>query len=104
VVCGRVWLRDGSSDQAVLDQIFFSEEFNISRRHASSVSSHPRQRLARRNTGRNPLIEIVAAAVHDKLSPLENRKPEAEKYAYRVREAHSRGLPARRFNFEPRDG
>ena len=27
---GRVWLREGTSDQAVLDQILFSEEFNIS--------------------------------------------------------------------------
>lgn len=26
---GRVWLREGTSDQAVLDQIFHSEEFNI---------------------------------------------------------------------------
>lgn len=27
---GRVWLRDGTSDQAVLEQIFHTEEFNIS--------------------------------------------------------------------------
>lgn len=27
---GRVWLRDGTSDRAVLDQIFYTEEFNIS--------------------------------------------------------------------------
>jgi hypothetical protein len=27
---GRVWLRDGASDHAVLDQIFYTEEFNIS--------------------------------------------------------------------------
>lgn len=27
---GRVWLREGTSDQAVLEQILFTEEFNIS--------------------------------------------------------------------------
>lgn len=27
---GRVWLREGTSDQAVLDQILYTEEFNIS--------------------------------------------------------------------------
>jgi FkbM family methyltransferase len=130
---GRVWLREGSSDQAVLDQIFFSEEFNISTapqfawvretynnalaagetpfivdcganiglsslyfaKHlpeARIVGIEPARdnvEVARRNTGHNPLIEIVEAAIHDEAIPLEIANPEAEKFAYRVREARS---------------
>lgn len=130
---GRVWLREGSSDQAVLEQIFFTEEFNISTApqfawirevynkmlaagktplivdcganiglSALYFAKHlPQARIvgiepardnidmARRNTGHNPLIEIVEAAVYDEARPLEIANPEAEKFAYRVREART---------------
>lgn len=46
--------------------------------------------LARKNTSHNPLIEIVEAAVHDQASALEIVDLEAEKFAYRVREARAR--------------
>jgi FkbM family methyltransferase len=128
---GRVWLREGSSDQAVLEQIFYTEEFNISTApqfawirevynkvlavgetplivdcganiglSALYFAKHlPQARIvgiepardnidmARRNTGHNPLIEIIEAAVYDEARPLEIANPEAEKFAYRVREA-----------------
>lgn len=128
---GRVWLREGTSDAAVLEQIFYTEEFNISTApqfawiraayertlaagetplivdcganiglSALYFALHlPRARivgiepardnveLARRNTARNPLIEIVEAAVYDRPAALELADPDAEKYAYRVREA-----------------
>jgi FkbM family methyltransferase len=130
---GRVWLREGSSDQAVLEQIFFTEEFNISTApqfawirevynkmlaagktplivdcganiglSALYFAKHlPQARIvgiepardnidmARRNTGHNPLIEIVEAAVYDEPRLLEIANPEAEKFAYRVREART---------------
>lgn len=130
---GRVWLREGSSDQAVLDQIFFTEEFNISTApqfawireaydktlaagetpfivdcganiglSALYFAKHlPKARivgiepardnvdLARRNVAHNPLIEIVEAAIIDVACPLEIADPDAEKYAYRVREART---------------
>jgi FkbM family methyltransferase len=128
---GQVWVREGTSDYAVLEQIFHTEEFNISTApqfawiraayddllKAGEVplivdcganiglsalyfaSQLPKARivgiepapdnveLARKNTGDNPLIEIIEAAVHDKAVALELIDPEAEKYAYRVREA-----------------
>jgi FkbM family methyltransferase len=130
---GRVWLREDSSDQAVLEQIFFTEEFNISTApqfawirevynkvlaagetplivdcganiglSALYFAKHlPQARIvgiepardnidmARRNTGHNPLIEIIEAAVYDESRPLEIANPEAEKFAYRVREART---------------
>jgi len=129
---GRVWLREGTSDQAVLEQIFFTEEFNISTapqfawvraaydrslaagetpliidcgsniglsalyfaRHlpkARVVGIEPARDnvdLARRNTGHNPLIEIIEAAVSDDARPLEIADPSAEKFAYRMQEAN----------------
>ncbi|MGE0700885.1 MAG: FkbM family methyltransferase [Hyphomicrobiaceae bacterium] len=128
---GSIWLREGSSDRAVLEQIFYTEEFNISTapqfawireaydkalaagetplivdcganiglsalyfaRHlpqARIIGIEPAPdnvELARRNTRHNPLIEILEAAVHDVARPLEIADPDAEKYAYRVREA-----------------
>lgn len=128
---GRVWLREGTSDQAVLEQIFETEEFNIStapqfawvrtayeRTLAANetpliidcganngltalyYAKHlPKARIvgiepaadnaaiARRNTADNPLIEIVEAAVHDEAGRLEIANPEAEKFAFRTREA-----------------
>jgi FkbM family methyltransferase len=131
---GRVWLREGTSDHAVLEQIFHTEEFNISTApqfawvraaydrmlavgdtpliidcganiglSALYFASHlPKAKivgiepardnveLARKNTGHNPLIEIVEAAVHDEATALELVDPEAEKFAYRVREAGAR--------------
>ncbi|MGE3915205.1 MAG: FkbM family methyltransferase [Hyphomicrobiaceae bacterium] len=128
---GSIWLREGSSDRAVLEQIFYTEEFNISTapqfawireaydkalaagetplivdcganiglsalyfaRHlpqARIIGIEPAPdnvELARRNTRHNPLIEILEAAVHDEARPLEIADPDAEKYAYRVREA-----------------
>lgn len=128
---GQVWVREGTSDYAVLEQIFHTEEFNISTApqfawiraaydnllnsgevplvvdcganiglSALYFASHlPKARivgiepapdnvaLARKNTGNNPLIEIIEAAVHDKAVALELVDPEAEKYAYRVRES-----------------
>lgn len=128
---GRVWLRDGTSDQAVLEQIFHTEEFNISTApqfawvcaayekalaegevplivdcganiglsalyfslhlpKARIVGIEPASdnvRVARKNTSHNPLIEIVEAAVYDKVTPLELVDPQAEKFAYRVQEA-----------------
>jgi FkbM family methyltransferase len=130
---GRVWVRDGTSDEAVLEQIFRTEEFNISTApqfawiratynrmlaagetplvvdcganiglSALYFASHlPKARivgiepardnveLARKNTGHNALIEIIEAAVHDQAAALELANPEAEKFAYRVREAHA---------------
>ncbi len=131
---GQVWVREGTSDYAVLEQIFHTEEFNISTApqfawiraaydslleagevplivdcganiglSALYFAAHlPKARivgiepardnveLARKNTGNNPLIEIVEAAVYDKAATLELVDPEAEKYAYRVREASVR--------------
>lgn len=128
---GRVWLREGTSDIAVLEQIFRSEEFNISTApqfawiraaydrmlaagdtplivdcganiglsalyfalhlpKARIVGIEPARdnvELARRNTARNPLIEIIEAAVSDRPGRLEIVDPAAEKFAYRVREA-----------------
>ena len=128
---GRVWLREGTSDQAVLEQIFYTEEFNISTapqfawiraayeaalsagetplivdcganiglsslyfakhlpkaRIVGIEPAHDNVDLARRNTGHNPLIEIIEAAVHDEARPLEIADPSAEKFAYRVQEA-----------------
>ncbi len=130
---GRVWLRDGTSDAAVLEQIFHTEEFNIStapqfawvratyeRLLAASetpliidcganiglsalyFASHlPKARiigiepaqdnveLARKNTGHNPLIEIIEAAVYDQSTALEIANPEADKFAFRMQEASS---------------
>jgi FkbM family methyltransferase len=126
--CARV-----TSDDAVLEQIFHTEEFNIStapqfawiraaydRMLAAGetplvvdcganiglsalyfASRLPKARivgiepardnveLARRNTGHNPLIEIIEAAVHDRATVLELVNPEAEKFAYQVREARA---------------
>lgn len=128
---GRVWLREGTSDQAVLEQIFFTEEFNIStapqfawirRAYEAALAAgetplivdcganiglsslyfakhlpmariigiepaHDNVELAERNTGHNPLITIIEAAVHDEARPLEIADPGAEKFAYRVQEA-----------------
>jgi FkbM family methyltransferase len=128
---GRVWLRKDTSDREVLEQLFHTEEFNIStapqfawiraeydRTLASGeapliidcganiglsalyYAQHlPRARvvgiepahdnvvLARKNVQHNPLIEIVEAAVHDRLAALEIMDPTAEKFAYRVHEA-----------------
>jgi FkbM family methyltransferase len=131
---GRVWVREGTSDYAVLDQIFHTEEFNISTApqfawiraaynrtlaagetplvvdcganiglSALYFASHlPKAKivgvepardnveLARKNTGHNSLIEIIEAAVHDRATTLELVNPEAEKFAYQVREARAR--------------
>ena len=131
---GRVWLREGTSDAAVLEQIFCTEEFNISTapqfawvqaaydkmlaagetplvvdcganiglsalyfashlpkaRIVGIEPAHDNVEVARRNTGHNPLIEIVEAAVHDTSAPLEIADPGAEKFAYRVQEASTR--------------
>lgn len=131
---GRVWLREDTSDYAVLEQIFYTEEFNISTApqfawiratydkmlaagetplivdcganiglsalyfalhlpKARIVGIEPARdnvEIARRNTRHNPLIEIVEAAVHDTPARLEIADPEAEKFAYRVREADER--------------
>jgi FkbM family methyltransferase len=128
---GRVWIREGTSDTAVLEQIFYTEEFNIStapqfawvkaaydRALAAGetpliidcganiglsalyfASRLPEARivgiepagdnveLALRNTAHNPLIEIVQAAVHDTETRLEIVNPQAEKFAYQVRQA-----------------
>jgi FkbM family methyltransferase len=133
---GRVWLREGTSDYAVLEQIFHTEEFNISTapQFAWIVAAYDRMlaagetpliidcganiglsalyfasrlpkakivgiepardnvELARKNTGHNPLIEIIEAAVHDQPSALEIVNPEGEKFAYQVREAHGRTM------------
>jgi FkbM family methyltransferase len=133
---GRVWLREGTSDHAVLEQIFRTEEFNISTApqfawvraaydemlaagetplvvdcgayiglsalyfavhlpKARIVGIEPARdnaELARKNTARNPLIEIIEAAVHDRPTLLEIANPNAEKFAYRVREACARTL------------
>lgn len=133
---GRVWLREGTSDDAVLEQIFHTEEFNISTApqfawiraaydrvlaagetplivdcganiglSALYFAAHlPKARvlgieparenveLARKNTGHNRMIEIIEAAVHDVAGTLELVNPEAEKFAYQVREV--RGMPA----------
>ncbi len=43
--------------------------------------------LARKNTQANPMIEIVEAAVLDRETDVELVDPDAEKFAYRVREA-----------------
>ena len=130
---GRVWVREGTSDDAVLEQIFHTEEFNISTApqfawiraaynrmlaagetplvidcganiglSALYFASHlPKAKivgiepardnveLARKNTGHNPLIEIIEAAVHDQATALELVDPKAEKFAYQVREAHA---------------
>jgi FkbM family methyltransferase len=128
---GRVWVRQGTSDYTVLEQIFGTEEFNIStapqfawvraaydRMLAAGetplvvdcganiglsalyfASRLPKARivgiepardnveLARKNTGHNPLIEIIQAAVHDRAkAALELVNPDAEKFAYQVRE------------------
>lgn len=135
---GRVWLREGTSDQAVLEQIFFTEEFNISTApqfawiraaydaalaagetpfvvdcganiglSALYFAKHlPRARivgiepagdnveLARMNTGHNPLIEIVEAAIHDEARSLEIVDPDAEKFAFRTQEAQAPGANA----------
>jgi FkbM family methyltransferase len=131
---GRVWLREGTSDYAVLEQIFHTEEFNISTApqfawiraayermlaagepplvvdcganiglsalyfasrlpEAKIVGIEPARdnvELARKNTGQNPLIEIIEAAVHDTAAALEITDPGAEKFAYRVRETQAR--------------
>ena len=130
---GRVWLREGTSDYAVLEQIFHTEEFNISTApqfawiraayermltvgespfivdcganiglsalyfasrlpKAKIIGIEPARdnvELARKNTGQNPLIEIIEAAVHDAAVALEIVDPGAEKFAYQVREAHA---------------
>lgn len=135
---GPVWIRDGTSDEAVLGQIFHTEEFNISTApqfawiratydrtiaegatplvvdcganiglSALYFASHfPAARivgiepardnaeLARRNTQANPLIEIVEAAVFDRETGVELVDPDAEKFAYRVREAEAPGQAA----------
>lgn len=132
---GRVWLRDGTSDPYVFNQIFQTEEFNISTapqfawvraaydrtlaagevplvidcganiglsslyfaKHlpkARIVGIEPEPEnvaLARRNTQSHPLIEIVEAAVSDQAGSMHLVNPEAEKYAYQVREAGDRG-------------
>lgn len=128
---GRVWVREGTSDPYVVQQIFETEEFNISTapqfawvraaydamlaagetplvidcganigmsclyfaKHlpkARIVGIEPARdnvELARRNTSRNPQIEIVEAAVHDRKVPLALTNPDAEKYAFQVWEA-----------------
>ncbi|MDX2202015.1 MAG: FkbM family methyltransferase [Hyphomicrobiaceae bacterium] len=133
---GRVLLREGTSDQAVLDQILFSEEFNISTapQFAWVQEAYARQlaagetplivdcganiglsalyfakhlpkarivgiepaadnvEIARRNTGHNPMIEIVEAAVNDTAGTLSIANPEAEKFAYRTEEGVSGGI------------
>lgn len=137
---GRVWLRRGTSDRAVIEQIFYTEEFNISTapqfawvraaydnalasgetplivdcganigltalyyaKHlpaARIVGIEPAAdnvALARRNTAHNHLIEIIEAAVYDENRPLEIANPEAEKFAFQVREvAASHAQPVR---------
>jgi len=131
---GQVWLREGTSDFAVFEQIFRTEEFNISTApqfawiraayddllkagevplvidcganiglSALYFASHlPKAKivvieptpdnveLARKNTGENPLIEIIQAAVHDEAAALEFVDLDAEKFAYRVRPAIAR--------------
>ena len=131
---GRVWVREGTSDYAVLEQIVHTEEFNVSTApqfawiraaydrtlqagevplvvdcganiglSALYFASHlPKAKivgiepardnveLARKNTGDNPLIEIIEAAVHDRAAVLELVNPEAEKFAYQAREATAR--------------
>ena len=131
---GRVWLREGTSDYAVLEQIFHTEEFNISTApqfawiraayermlvagepplivdcganiglsalyfasrlpKAKIIGIEPARdnvELARKNTGQNPSVAIIEAAVHDVAAALEIVDPGAEKFAYRVREAHIR--------------
>ena len=133
---GRVWVREGTSDYAVLEQIFHTEEFNISTApqfawisaaydrmlaagetplvidcganiglstlyfasrlpKAKIVGIEPARdnvELARKNTGHNPLIEIIEAAVHDQATVLKIVNPEAEKFAYQVREARARAM------------
>jgi FkbM family methyltransferase len=132
---GRVWLRDGTSDPYVLEQIFHTEEFNISTapqfawvraaydrtlavsevpliidcganigisslyfaKHlpkARIVGIEPEREnvaLARRNTESYPLIEIVEAAVSDQAGSMQLVNPEAEKFAYQVREVGDGG-------------
>ena len=39
--------------------------------------------MARKNTGQNPLIEIIEAAVHDAATTLEIVNPEVEKFTCR---------------------
>lgn len=131
---GRVWVRQGTSDFAVLEQIFRDEEFDISTApqfawvraaydrmlaagetplvvdcganiglSALYFASHlPKARivgiepardnveLACKNTCHNPLIEIIQAAVHDRAkAALELVNPDADKYAYQVRETNA---------------
>lgn len=130
---GRVWVRKGTSDNAVLEQIFYTEEFNISTApqfawicaaydrmlaagetplvidcganiglsalyfasrlpKAKIVGIEPARdnvELARKNTGHNKLIEIFEAAVHDQATVLEIVIPQAERFAYQVREARA---------------
>lgn len=128
---GKVWLREGTSDDAVLEQIFHTEEFNISTApqfawvratydrmlaagepplivdcganiglstlyfasrlpKAKIIGIEPAPEnvaLARKNTRHNPLIEIIEAAVHDQPTMLELVNPDAEKFAFQVRES-----------------
>jgi FkbM family methyltransferase len=44
--------------------------------------------IARMNTAHNPLIEIVEAAVYNEMTSLELANPEAEKFAYQIRESN----------------
>jgi FkbM family methyltransferase len=131
---GKVYVREGSSDYAVLEQIFHTEEFNISTApqfawvresyekllaagetpliidcgsniglsalyFASRLPkakiigiepAHDNVELARKNTAGNPLIDYVEAAVHDRAAMLELVNPQAEKFAFQVREAAAR--------------
>ncbi len=130
---GPVFIREGTSDYAVFEQIFCTEEFNISTAPqfawiraaydrmiaagetplvvdcganiglsslyfalhlpaARIIGIEPARdnaELARKNTQHNPLIEIVEAAVYDREIGLELVDPDAEKFAYRVREAQA---------------
>ena len=133
---GRVWVRDGTSDPYVVQQIFHTEEFNISTapqfawvraaydkalaagevplvidcganigvsslyfaKHlpkARIVGIEPDREnvaLARRNTASRPLIEIVEAAISDRAGLMQLVNPEAEKYAFQVREVGEKGV------------
>jgi len=128
---GRIWIREGTSDKDVFDQIFATEEFNISTApqfawvraaydaalaagetplivdcganiglSALYYAQHlPKARIigiepaednvlvARKNTAHNPRIEIIQAAVHDRVGALQIANPDAEKFAYRTVEA-----------------
>lgn len=134
---GRVFLREGTSDKDVLEQIFFTEEFNFSTApqfawvraaydaqlaagevplvidcganiglSALYYAHHlPKARivgiepdagnvaLAQRNTAHLPLVEIIAAAVHDTPGVLEIANPDAEKFAFITREVAAGGSP-----------